>query len=104
FRLTARDNRAGGGGVDYDTMSLNVASTAGPFLVTYPNANVLVGKNSPLEVTWDVANTDVDPVSCATVNLLLSTDGGLTFADTLAVQTPNDGSEVITIPDTESTT
>ena len=33
FRLTARDNRAGGGGVNYSQMqAINVTNTAGPFL------------------------------------------------------------------------
>jgi hypothetical protein len=36
FRFTARDNRSGGGGVDFGTYTINVTSDA-PFLVTAPN-------------------------------------------------------------------
>ncbi|MGB4852750.1 MAG: zinc-dependent metalloprotease family protein, partial [Ignavibacteria bacterium] len=34
FRLTARDNNAGGGGINFNSISFNVNSAAGPFLVT----------------------------------------------------------------------
>ena len=33
FRLTVRDNRAGGGGVSYDQMAFEVSDVAGPFTV-----------------------------------------------------------------------
>ncbi|MEZ4726327.1 MAG: hypothetical protein R3E79_04245 [Caldilineaceae bacterium] len=35
-----RDNRSGGGGVNYDTTTINVTTSAGPFAVTAPNAAV----------------------------------------------------------------
>ncbi len=40
FRLTARDNRLGGGGVSSDSTTVPVTDTAGPFLVTSPNTAV----------------------------------------------------------------
>src|SRR5262249_22776362 len=40
FRLTARDNRANGGGIASDTMTVTVVSAAGPFLITAPNTAV----------------------------------------------------------------
>ncbi len=55
-------------------------------------------------ITWNVTNTDVAPVNCANVNILLSTDGGQTFPTLLLANTPNDGSETVTIPNTPSTT
>lgn len=104
FRLTARDNRSGGGGVNYASMSFSVTESAGPFEVTAPNTAVSWPATSAQTVTWNVANTNTSPVSCSTVNILLSTDGGQTFPLTLASDTPNDGSELITVPDSRSST
>ncbi|MFO1322641.1 MAG: M12 family metallo-peptidase [Burkholderiales bacterium] len=104
FRLTVRDNRSGGGGVAYATLAFNVTTAAGPFTVTSPNTAVTWPGGSTQTVTWNVANTTAAPVSCANVNILLSTDGGQTFPTTLAAATPNDGSQNVTIPATNSTT
>ena len=45
-------------------------------------------------MTWDVADTDVAPVSTANVKISLSVDGGHTYPYVLAARTPNDGSAV----------
>ncbi|HEX7357425.1 MAG TPA: zinc-dependent metalloprotease family protein, partial [Ignavibacteriaceae bacterium] len=104
FRLTARDNKAGGGGVNYAQLQFNVDGNSGPFVVTSPNTNVSWAGNSVQTITWNVANTNNAPVNCANVNILLSTDGGQTFSTTLLANTPNDGSEDVTIPNTPLTT
>lgn len=104
FRLTARDNQGGGGGVDYDEITFHVTTAAGPFLVTAPNTDVTWAGSSSQTVTWNVANTDAAPVSCATVNILLSTDGGLTYPTTLATGVPNNGSASVTVPTLATTT
>lgn len=98
FRLVARDNRVGGGGLDYDSMHVVVVPTAGPFVVTLPNSPVTWLATAPQQVTWDVANTTAAPINAAAVNILLSTDGGLTYPTTLLANTPNDGGETVTIP------
>ena len=97
FRLTVRDNQPVGG-VDYDQVSLNVVGSAGPFLVNSPNSNVTYEAGTTQTITWDVANTDLSPISCSQVNILLSTDGGATFPFVLAEQTPNDGTQRVVIP------
>ena len=48
--------------------------------------------------TGNEANTDNVNVNCQNVNILLSYDGGNTFPDTLLANTPNDGSQSVTIP------
>lgn len=104
FRLTARDNKVGGGGVNYSALQFNVDGNSGPFAVTSPNTNVNWAGSSSQTVTWNVTNTNIAPVNCANVNILLSTDGGQTFPTVLLSNTPNDGSETVTIPNTPSTT
>lgn len=104
FRLTALDNQAGGGGVDYDTLAFSVTAGAGPFLVTAPNTAIAALGLDPLNVTWDIANTTAAPVSCANVDIRFSDDGGLTFGTTLAAATPNDGAHSVTVPNVATTT
>lgn len=98
FRLTARDNQSGGGGIGDDTTTVTVTDSAGPFQITSPNTNLSVGGGETLDVAWDVASTDQAPVNCTSVDISYSTDGGLTFPMSLAAGVPNDGSEAVTIP------
>ena len=98
FRATARDNRAGGGGVNYDAMVLTFAGA--PFGVTAPNGGEIIGCGCTTDVTWTVGGGSVAP----NVRILLSTDGGNTFGTVLAASTPNDGSEPVLFPCTASTT
>jgi hypothetical protein len=99
FRLTARDNRSGGGGVDSDTTTVSVTDTGEPFVVTSPNTAVSWTGGDTETVTWDVANTDAVPVSCANADILLSTDGGWTYPTRVLCDTSNDGSQSITVPE-----
>lgn len=99
FRLTARDNRVGGGGVNYASTTVRVVTTAGPFTVTQPNTALTWAGGSSQTVTWNVASTTASPVSCANVAIDLSTDGGTTF-NNLVASTPNDGTQSVTIPST----
>jgi hypothetical protein len=98
LRVTARDNRAGAGGVNTDEVNLNVVASAGPFRVTSPNTAVTWAAGSTQTVTWDVANTNLAPINATNVNILLSLDNGNTFTITLATNTPNDGSHAIVVP------
>jgi hypothetical protein len=110
FRLTVRDNAPYSstapvtvGQTNFADMTVTVSNTSGPFSVTVPNTAVSWAGNSSQSITWSVANTTAAPVSCANVKISLSTDGGTTFS-TLVASTPNDGTEVVTIPNTPTTT
>ena len=100
FRVTVRDNRAGGAGNNSDDMVVTVNATAGPFTVSAPNTAVSYVGGSTQTVTWAVAGTTANGVNCANVDVLLSTDGGATFGVTLLSATPNDGTQAVTIPNT----
>ncbi len=101
-RVTARDGRAGGGGVASDDATLTFAAGTGPFVVTSPGpGQPWMGASGTVE--WDPAGTDAPPISCANVRILLSTDNGATFPTVLAPSTPNDGSEVVAIPAVSTT-
>lgn len=104
FRLTVRDNRAGGSANNSDDMIVTVNGTAGPFTVSAPNTAVTYAGNSSQTVTWNVAGTTANGVNCANVDILLSTDGGLTYPYTLVAATPNDGTQAVTIPNLAGTT
>ena len=100
FVLTGRDNAAAGTAqTNSDETTINVSGTAGPFAVTSQNTeNLSWFKNTSQVVTWDVNGTNTLPGS-ANVNIKLSTDGGLTFPTTLVSNTPNDGTQTVTVPD-----
>lgn len=97
FRLTARDNKMGGGGVCSADAQITV-NGAGPFAVTSQSVTGLAYSiNAPCDITWSVNGTDVAPVNCSLVNIYISKDAGVTFTLMIA-NTPNDGFETITLP------
>lgn len=104
FRVTVRDNATGGGCTEFANSTVSVTNTSGPFSVTVPSATGITWTGATTQnVTWNVASTTNAPVSCANVDILISTDGGLTYTVVLA-NTPNDGTQAITVPNTPSTT
>lgn len=106
FTLTGRDNGASGQAqTNTDAMVVNVVSSAGPFAVTSHNIDdISWWQGYGQTVTWSVNNTN-NLQGSSTVNIKLSTDGGLTFPITLASNTPNDGSEFVIVPESiESST
>jgi len=99
YRLTVRDNDASGGQTDSDQMTITNVVAAGPFIVTSQNTNQIVWTPGDTEtITWNVAGTTGNGVNATNVNILLSTDEGLTYDIVLASNVPNDGSHVITVP------
>jgi hypothetical protein len=103
FRVTARDNIFGGHG--FDDMKINVLDSGAGFAVTSPNTAVTLPGGGNHVVTWNVANTTGADINTANVNILLSINAVIgpdgedpTFPIVLAANTPNDGTEAVTIP------
>lgn len=106
FRLTARDNRNGGGGIMHpDTnVTVTVVNGGGAFAVTSPNTAVSWAGGSSQTVAWNVSGTTANGINTANVKISLSTDGGNTFPTVLLASTANDGSESVTLPNISTTT
>ncbi|MEL7020313.1 MAG: reprolysin-like metallopeptidase [Bacteroidota bacterium] len=104
FRCTVRDNHPGSGAAVWEEVKFKATESAGPFLVTSPNADSVEWEvGSYQEITWDVANTNGSLVNCQRVDIRLSMDGGFTYPVTLAEGVRNDGSEFVVIPDVTGT-
>jgi Metallo-peptidase family M12/SprB repeat len=97
FSFVARDWNAVGGCTSHDTMKVTVAAS-GPFVMTSLNALTTINSPSTQTITWDVAGTNMPPVSCSSIDIMLSTDGGTTFPTVLATGAPNNGSATVSIP------
>ena len=107
FALTIRDrSEANGVGQtpqsNFDTMTVTVEGSAGPFAVTSQSTNETWDAGSTQTVNWDVAGTNGGAVNTPTVNILLSIDGGFTYPYVMASDVPNDGSHSVTVPITGS--
>jgi len=103
FALTVRD-RSETNGVgqfpqsDFDFMTVTVDGDSGPFAVTSQTTNETWNVGESQTVTWDVAGTDTGSVNTSSVNIYLSTDGGLTFPFLAASNVANDGSHTFSVP------
>lgn len=94
FRLTVRDrddSQHGMGTSQSADVSFNVINSAGPFAVSAPAGGVTWVGGATGTVSWDVANTTASPISCASVDIDLSRDGGQTFTQRLATGVTNSG-------------
>lgn len=98
FAVTVRNNTAGGSCNAYVSgFTLNTTGTAGSsFAVTVPNnPGIYWQVGTDQEITWNVAGTaSITP----TVNILLSTDGGLSYPTIIASGVDNDGEYEWTVP------
>ncbi len=99
FRVTVRDNSTNSISCTAEDDIVITTVGGGPFLVTSPTTSgVIWFEGATQTVTWDVAGTDVAPVSCANVDILLSYDGGFTYSTVLANSVANNGTADIVVP------
>jgi subtilisin-like proprotein convertase family protein len=106
FRVSVRDQPLGVAGCnDFENATVTTDAASGPFVVLYPSATGIIWNAGTTEtVTWDVANTDVAPVSCSNVDIYLSTNGGNSYPTLLADNVPNTGFANVTVPNVGTTT
>ncbi len=97
MRLTGRDNNAAGGGVHCASINI-VVDNSGPFLLTSQNTATSWVQASTKIITWSVNGTNAAPLNCSNIDILFSSDNGATFPTVLVSNTPNDGSQSITVP------
>lgn len=102
FKLTVRDNIAGGAQNNVDAMQVVVDGTTGPFTVTSQTASAIWSTGETKTITWNVAGTNANGVNTANVNILLVDATDATVLATLLSNTPNDGSETVTVPNITS--
>ncbi len=105
FGLTARQTAGGWGNFDFpdDRVTLNVVRTGAPFAVSFPAGGDTLAGGSLYAVRWETSGTDAPPIACSQVDIYLSTDSGYTFPVVLKSATPNDGAEIVRIPNLAST-
>lgn len=90
FRLVVRDNQ---GNVSDNANTISVIANQQGFSLNQPSN----WHGAKQLITWNTAETEQAPISCTHVSLLLSVDSGLTFNQTLASKTANDGSEEVNL-------
>jgi hypothetical protein len=107
FALTVRDNGSGfigddgTGQVATDEMLVTVVDTGSGFSVTSQDESDLMWQSGSVEtVSWNVAGTDANGINADEVDIILSTDGGVSFNEVLAQGVPNDGSHDVLVPNT----
>ncbi|HEU5039121.1 MAG TPA: M12 family metallo-peptidase [Nocardioides sp.] len=99
FRLTARDQVTGGGGVGYDQVTLKVDPKAGPFLVSsFQKKGQSVKGGTKVNIAWKVNGTKS---LAKKVQILVSTDHGQTWK-VVKKKTPNKGKAKVRMPRTKS--
>jgi hypothetical protein len=108
IRFIAQDNGRGGSIVEaaVDDLSIvtcptGISDTEAPVVtVVAPNGGEVCDYGINYDIQW-AAN---DNVAVVAVTILLSTDGGLSFPDTIAAGEANDGSFTWPVPDIDSKT
>ena len=102
WALTVRDRASSATGLNgqssFDLMKISVDDTSGPFAITSQTTAEEWDAGSTKTITWDVAGTASGAVNTPKVNILLSTDGGLTFPYTLGSDVDNNGTYTFTVP------
>jgi len=94
FKFTAQD----GINTSSDKVRIQVENTGSRFALDLPYAHYTIGETTKL--SWNIAKTNQAPISCDSVDITLSTDGGQHFTTVLASNIINKGKATVYIPNT----
>ncbi|MGV8945360.1 MAG: reprolysin-like metallopeptidase, partial [Lutibacter sp.] len=103
FGVNVRDNNSIGAQSASRETVVTFVGGAGPFKVTSQAIEATWAAGTAQTITWDVAKTNLAPVNCSFVNILLSVDGGVTFPIVLASNISNNGSHSVVVPNNATT-
>ena len=102
--LTVRKNQGEAVQVAQDKMKITVVDTPSPFVLTSQESPGIVWKGGSYQtITWQVAETNSPPFNYETIEIYLSTDGGLHFDTLLANGVSNTGEARVFVPNTIDT-
>ena len=101
--LTVRDRSPSstgqGGQSSTDSVTLTTTSKAGPFkIISQADDEIIWKTGDNINIEWDVAGTNLDPINTSNVTILLSLNAGEDFNITLSDSTPNDGIFLFQVP------
>ena len=102
FRGTIRDNQLDGGCTNEVDVNIEVVNAA-PFKVLSPNTSLIWEAGTEKNITWEVGNTNQNPINTSAVDVFLSLDGGFTYPLEVAKHLPNTGEGIILVPNFAST-
>ena len=99
MRLTVRDTK---GGVNNADVSVAVIASPHKFAFNFPISSHNWLGLSKQTLLWNVAQTNVAPINCSKVDILLSADDARDFSHMLASGVDNDGEQQIQLPNIDS--
>ena len=103
FMLTVRDNNAEAGTAIWEEIQFHIVDTPVKFGVTSQNTSETLEVGEEIDVTWNVAGTDLAPVNAKNVDILLFTglhpDFSMSNTTVLAKNVFNSGSCKVIVPE-----
>ena len=100
FTITVRDNDDRGGQVSFEDTQVITVDTGNTFAVTSQNSsNEVWYAGSTANITWNVASTDIAPISCEFVDIYMTIGGRNGFDILVASSVPNTGQYITNVPE-----
>lgn len=93
FRLMVFDKK---GGVSFDDTKITVIDSGKAFALNTPSPEIVWRENNN-NIRWQVADTNMAPINCSAVDVLLSRNNGTSFDIMLADNIANNGNSNISL-------